>query len=380
MIVLLQGIMDRRYIESKKVTILSRISTIWLAALLAAAFPISSALGQEYSSENLFYLVGSQNSYESFVQHVDQISIVCPAAYHIDGDGVITGFVDPRVLKLANEKGVKVMPLFATFDQTEEHELLNSVAARDEAIRLMLFYAREFNYYGWQFDVENMNLRDRDTYTSFYQQASDSLHKYGLKISMAIVKSDQPAPESGNPAFARFLYENDFGAFDVPKIADASDFISFMTYDQHTSLTPPGPVAGMPWFTRMLDYLIKLGIPADKISIGLPDYSDYWFPTWDEKHGAHSTRDEISYSAVQNLLDEFGATETWMPDQDESYAYWEEGGVFNWLFVEDAKSFGAKLELAKKNHLLGISVWVLGMEDPAIWNILAREARTTRIK
>ena len=356
--------------------------TLFVASILCASIGLITAevRAQDYSCENLFYLVESGQSYQSFVAHADQISIVCPAVYHIDGYGVITGFVDPRVLKLAQQKGIKVMPLFATFDQSEEHELLNNPTARAEAIRLMLFYAREFNFYGWQFDVENMNLRDRDSYTSFYEQAADSLHKNDFKISMAIVKSDQPAPESANPAFQRFLYENDFGAFDVPAIAKASDFISFMTYDEHTSLTPPGPVAGMPWFRRMLDYLISLNIPAEKISIGIPDYCDYWFPTWDGKHEAHSTREELSYADAGSLLDEFQARALWMNDQEAHYAYWSEGGVLNWLFMEDSASFVPKIELAKSHKLLGISVWVLGYEDPAIWDVLRREASTARIR
>ena len=338
-----------------------------------------SADAQDYTSENLFYMVGSQSSYESFVKHAGDISIICPAAYHIDKYGVITGLVDPRVLKLSREKAIKVMPLVASFDQEGIHTFLTNSAARKEAIRLMLFYGREYNYWGWQFDLENVHFTDRDSYTSFYRQAADSLHKYGFKISMAVVKSDQPAPESGNPSFQEYRYENSRGAYDIPAIAEAGDFISFMTYDQNNGLTPPGPVAGIPWMIGMIKYLLKIGVSPDKISLGIPTYSDYWYPAWDPKEGGHSTRSELSYASAESLLSEFGAKERWMRSQEVNYAYWEEGGVFNWLFLENAKSFAPKLELAKKYHLLGISVWVLGMEDPATWNELAKDVKTDRI-
>ncbi len=346
----------------------------------ATGFATSSTQAQDYASQNLFYLVGSRESYESFARNADEISIVCPAVYHIDKYGVISGFVDPRVLKISREKGIKVMPLFASGDQSGIHELLNSAPARVEAIRLMLFYGRQFSYYGWQFDLENIHVSDRDSYTAFYRQSADSLHKYGFKISMAVVKSDQPAPESGNPVFQGFRYENTRGAFDIPAIAKAGDFISFMTYDQHTGLTPPGPVAGMPWMRGMLDYLLRIGIPPNKISLGIPNYSDYWYPTWTESEGGHSTRSEISYADAQNLLDEFGAKEEWMSDQEVNYARWEEGGVFNWLFIEDARSFAPKLELAKSHKLLGISVWLLGLEDPDIWKVLQKEVKTAHVE
>ena len=348
--------------------------------LMVSSALAGRAMAQNYSSENLFYMLGSPEGYESFVKHADQITIICPAAYSIDRYGVLAGFVDPRVLKLSKDKGIKVMPLFASGNPKEIHELLTDSAARREAIRLLLFYGREFNYYGWQFDLENIHVTDKDSYTSFYKQAADSLHKYGFKISMAIVKSDQPAPESGNPSFARYRYEATRGSFDIPAIANAGDFISFMTYDQHTSLTPPGPVAGMPWVKRMLNYLLDMGIPPEKISLGIPDYSDYWYPTWDESNGGRSMRSEISYQEAQFLLDEFGAKQEWMSDQDVYYARWENGGIFNWMFLEDARSFAPKLDLAKSHKLLGISVWLLGSEDPGIWNVLKREVKTVRLK
>jgi len=334
---------------------------------------------QSFRSENLFYLVGSLESYQSFVQHADEISIICPDVYQIDSVGVITGEVDRRILELAQKKDIKVMPLFASFNQKGIHVLLNNEAARKEAIRLMLFYAREFHFYGWQFDIEGIFFTDKDAYTSFFKQTADSLHKYGFAISSAVVKSDQPAPESSNPAYQRFLYENWRGAFDIPAIAAASDFISIMTYDQHTAYTPPGPVAGMPWMKRIVTYLLDSGIPANKISLGIPDYSDYWYPT-DGNGGPRSTRDEISYASAKDLLDRYQVSTQWMADQQVSYTHWETGGIFNWLFIEDARSFLPKFKLAVTNHLRGISVWVLGSEDPEVWNVLKKEAVTVRIK
>jgi spore germination protein YaaH len=54
----------------------------------------------------------------------------------------------------------------------------------------------------------------------------------------------------------------------------------------------------------------------------------------------------------------------WMPDQQVSYTR---------LFLEDVKSFGPKYMLTMEQHLRGISVWVLGTEDPEVWNVLKRK-------
>lgn len=353
-------------------------SMFFFAVMAACMISAMKSTAQSYHSQNLFYLVGSMESYQSFVQHADEISIICPDVYQIDSVGVITGEVDRRVLELAKKKGIKVMPLFASFDQRGIHALLTSDAARKEAIRLMLFYARMFNFYGWQFDMENVYFADKDAYTSFFKQTADSLHKYGFAISSAIVKSEHPAPESANPAYNRFMYENWSGAFDIPAIAAASDFISVMTYDQHIAYTPPGPVAGIPWMTRIVKYLLDSGIPADKISLGIPDYSDFWYPA-NGNRGPGSTRDEISYAGAKDLLDRYQATAEWMQDQQVWFTHWETGGVFNWMFIEDARSFLPKLKIAAANHLRGISVWVIGSEDPEIWNVLKKETVTVKV-
>jgi len=39
------------------------------------------------------------------------------------------------------------------------------------------------------------------------------------------------------------------------------------------------------------------------------------------------------------------------------------------MWIEDARAFATKLELVRKYGLRGYSVWVLGTEDPKIWEL-----------
>lgn len=336
----------------------------------------SACAATPYTSVNLFYMTGSLNSFESFKTHANQISIVVPAAYHIDKYGTVYGGIDPRVLKIAAAHDVMVMPIVATFDQAAIHKFLNNPKARARAIRIMLHDAKRYHYYGWQFDFENVHMTDGPAYTSFYRQAAKAMHQHGFKISMAVVKAEAPVPVSGHTGFSKFLYENWKGAFNFRKLAKIGDFLSFMSYDQNTALTPPGPVAGIPWMKRMADYLIHLGISPQKISFGIPTYSDHWYATYSKQGGPHSTRDEISYRQVQNLLDRHQVKPQWMASAGVDYAYWPgPNGVFNWLFIENARSFKRKLKLVHHYHFRGFSAWVLGFEDPAIWKVLRQRTK-----
>jgi spore germination protein len=57
----------------------------------------------------------------------------------------------------------------------------------------------------------------------------------------------------------------------------------------------------------------------------------------------------------------------WDDEEKSPVARWSEDGVLQHAWLEDARAFAAKLELVRKYHLRGYSVWVLGTEDPAVW-------------
>ncbi|MGH8144713.1 MAG: glycosyl hydrolase family 18 protein [Rhodanobacteraceae bacterium] len=349
-----------------------------LMALLALGLLASAAnvCAQPVKSENLFYMTGSLDSFESFKAHADQISIIVPAAYHVDKYGTVYGGVDPRVLQIAAAYHVMVMPIIASFDQKGIHELLNDPKARARAIDIMLYDAEHYHYYGWQFDLENVHVTDGDAYTAFYAQVAKAMHAHGFKISMAVIKAEAPVPVADHTGFSKFLYEDWKGAFDFKKLARIGDFMSFMSYDQNTSLTPPGPVAGLPWMKKMADFLMRLGIDPHKVSFGIPTYSDHWYAAWSDKRGPHSMRDEISYRKVQNLLDRYQVKPQWMASAGVEYAYWPgANSVYNWLFIENARSFTAKLKLVRQYHFRGFSAWVLGSEDPGIWDVLKQQTK-----
>ena len=62
---------------------------------------------------------------------------------------------------------------------------------------------------------------------------------------------------------------------------------------------------------------------------------------------------------------------TWDDKEKTSYAFWPVNGVNQFVWLENARAFAAKLELVRKYKLRGYSVWVLGMEDPGVWSVVA---------
>ena len=351
-----------------------RAACITLAISVLAVVPRPGHAQATAGFEALFYMTNSEASFRSFRDHADQISIVGPQVFSVKGDGIVWGQVDPRVLELAREHGVKVMPLVHNpgFNQQAVHELLNDPEARARAVAALVDLARRHDFYGWQFDFENIHISDRELLTEFYHEAGTALHGKGFRLSIAVVPTSGKA---GSTPFHRYMEANWRGSFDLKALAEIGDFISLMTYAQHGTATPPGPVAGLPWVREMLDYALAQGVPPEKLSLGIPTYSGYWYPTYSESEGAHTTGAEIHYDRAMGLIQRQGAELRWLPEQGCHYAFWENTGTFEYLFLEDYRSFRTKLDLFESYEgLRGISVWVLGAEDSGIWDVLRERA------
>ena len=343
--------------------------------LLANALALTTSLSAGAHAqrlEALWYLRG-ERSIQAFLRHADQIAIVAPQVFTMDSTGTISGRVDPRVIETARAKGVKLMPLVMNpgFDQPSLHRVLNDPTARANALRALTRLCRDNHFDGIQFDFENFHVRDRDAFTAFTREAVDSVHRAGCQLSAAVVP--RAGDDPGTNSYDRWIYDNWRGAFDYKALADTLDFISYMTYAQHTGGSPPGPVAGYPWVTACLAYVLALGVPPSKVSLGIASYSDWWYPTYDDTNGSRLRGSDVPYARVMALLDSAGVKPIWDDTQKASVATWEAHGVFRHAWIEDARAFMAKRALVRTHGLRGYSVWLLGDEDESVWDRLRRD-------
>jgi spore germination protein YaaH len=339
-----------------------------LLLLAAAAAATTRALGGQ-QLEALWYSTGAARSTESFLAHADHISIVSPQVFSFDNEGAIHGRLDKRLVDTARAKGVKLVPLVVNpgFSQPLIHRILNVAPVRQRAIESLVALCRDQHLDGIQFDIENVNVVDKDAFTSFVRDASAQLHATNCSVSAAVVPRTGEDP--GPSAYHKWIFENWRGAYDYKALAESLDFLSYMTYAEHTGGTPPGPVAGYPWMEECLQYVLSLGVPPSKISLGIPSYSDHWYASYDSTNGARSKAGDSEFWKVDSLVRTFHANLVWDDREKSSYAFWSNAGVFEHVWIEDARAFAARLALVRKYGLRGYSVWVLGTEDPKVWEL-----------
>src|SRR5580658_8021876 len=230
----------------------------------------------------LFYMTESPDSIRSFLAHSTQIDLLVPTWYEVDENGLVTGAPNPTVLKRANDDKVPLMPILAMFNKKGFHTLAMNPAAQTLMNEAMVRECKANGYIGFQFDFENIDWLDRDRLTALVKTSATALHKAGLELSIATVPNAPGYPGAGG--FAKWIYTDWRGAYDIGAIAKYADLVCLMTYDQHTRWTMPGPVAGWDWTVDNLNYALKV-VPKEKLSLGIPLYGYHWYtaaPTTDK--------------------------------------------------------------------------------------------------
>lgn len=173
-------------------------------------------------------------------------------------------------------------------------------------------------------------------------------------------------------AHAKFL-EGDW----LGELAKSLDWINLMTYDYHGSLEPRisglnAPLRADPHdathasVVESVDRLLGAGVPARKITLGMPLYGKSWVgcargPRRDglyqpcERFGS-----ELSYSAVMRHVKDNSFERRFNTPGRVPYLYDSQSGTF--VTYENESSIRAKAAFARERGLLGAMFWELGSD------------------
>lgn len=336
---------------------------VFLAGLALAAHAQTAPV-------SLFYMTTNPSSVRSFLAHSQKIGILVPTWYSVDENGLVTGAPNPEVLAKAHQENLPVMPIVGSAGKAAFHKLLGNPAAQSAMTASLIQQSKRNGYIGFQFDFENITWTDRDALSALVANSAAAFHAAGLKLSIATVPNAPGYP--GASPFAHWIYADWRGAYDLKALAKSVDFISLMTYDQHTGWTTPGPVAGWNWVLENIKYALKV-VPPQKLSLGIPLYGYHWYsgnPVVDGVAHPRVAADYISYADATLLAEEYHGAPQWDPVAHTEWYYIMRDQLREWVFYPNARAFSDRYGLVKQYHLAGFSSWVLGDEDPAIWPLL----------
>ncbi len=350
-----------------------------------------------------YYVPYDPTSWASFQAQAASLDYVNGQWVTVDACGNIGSRDDRTLIAYANERGVKVLPSLLTSSGWLNHRLLTDAATTDRFLSEIVGYVVEVGYPGFDLDMEGINAEDRDAYSGFVARLADALHERGKILTLAI------------PAKTSDVRTGWAGPYDYAALGKKADLILLMTYDYSWSSGPPGSISPQGWVDKVAAYAVSQ-MPAEKVLVGLAFYGYDWNATVGGKakalsysqavalakqRGTRIATDETSRSASFSYTAKAGDT---VPPPPSLPAPQHDIAVRNTgpcpvrppaptptpgptpaprptpvpptvqqhvVWLEDATSIAARLQIAARYGVGGVGAWRLGQEDPEVWPQLA---------
>ena len=338
-----------------------------------------------------YYVEWDPASYSSLRQHIHQIDLLFPEWLHVIApDGHLTSYsIDNRPFDVVDRAGVhgvdrenkvertiadaredtEVFPLVNNFDPVAGVFLpsvggfLSSDSARTNFIQQVdAFLSANSHYRGLSLDFEEVPAAAQAGYRALIAALYQDLHARNLRLYINTPVGDDD--------------------YDLKFMANNSDGLLLMNYDQHQTDSGPGPIAGQDWFINNLNQVMKQ-VPKNKIICSLGSYGYDWtmpLPPAAAKGKAVAKSKQLAKPlGAQNL----STQEAWQIAADTEsdveldgdslnghFAYDDEdNNVRHQIWFLDAVTVLNEIRAARQLGIQTFSLWRLGSEDKSLWKI-----------
>lgn len=298
---------------------------------------------------------GDRLSYNSLANSGQLVNQVAMFDFGIDYRGNLKGSVSWEGLNLARKKGVRTLMVVhnfsnGTFDRQSAITALKSY--RSNLVDNIVKQVVNNGYDGVNIDLEGIPSTSRGDFNAFLEKLGSSLKAKSKLLTLAV-----PAKTGDDP-------KNSWsGGYDYKTIGRLADYVVIMSYDEHWGGGPPGPVASVPWVTRVLNYSVT-AIPPEKILMGVACYGYDW-P--DKQKGK-----AIKWKDIPGLTAQYGPVR-WDNNFSVPYLVYYKNGISHQVWFENSYSLAIKLNLVDKYGLGGIAFWRMGFEDSSFQATLEKK-------
>lgn len=295
-------------------------------------------------------------------QTLPYLTYLIPFTYGITPSGGLVDLDDSELLALAREYGIPALMHLSTltesggFSNELANLVLNDAEIQNALVRAIVENLERKGYRGLDIDFEYILPEDRVPYAQFINRLRELLNPLGYPVIAAL------APKSSADQRG-LLYEG----HDYSLIGQAANAVLLMTYEWGYTYGPPLAVAPINQVDAVVQYALT-EIPADQMYLGVPNYGYNWrlpFVRGDSRAVSIS-----SVTAVDTAR-RYGAEILFDPvAQAPHFNYLDENQEEHEVWFEDARSIRAKLELARRNQMLGVGYWNLMRPFPQNWQVL----------
>ena len=346
-----------------------------------------------------YYVEDDPASYSSLKQHIHQIDYLFPEWLHIvTPDGSLTSYsLDHRAfavleggrvhavdhenrvahtIQAANED-TEILPQVDNYDVIKNtflpsvgDFLTNSAARANFVQQIDKFLAANPSYRGITLDFQEIPAEAQEGYMALLTALYADLHPRKLLLYVNTPVGDDD--------------------FDVKYMADHSDGLLLMNYDEHQTGTDPGPIASQDWFVDNLKNVLQK-VPKEKAICALGSYGYDWtttIPETPKRRGARAAppkvlaAQELSTQDAWEAASEADAQIELDPDSlNVHFAYDDDDAhVRHQVWFLDAVTVLNQMRAARALGIQTFALWVLGQEDNSLWKIWDKPRSSDPVK
>lgn len=215
---------------------------------------------------------------------------------------------------------------------------------RSRVIDNILRIVEERGYAGVDSDIENIDRDLQAGYVDFLQELKGRLGTRPLNVAVP------PKYDEETFAYAR--------GHDYAGIGRVADRVYIMNYEFSWVGGPPGPIAPLPQYRRVLQYAVER-IPREKILAGISTTAYDWeLPDTPENRARPLPHDDAVALAIRNQV-----PIRYSESQESPWFRYTVNGQEREVWFEDARSLMRKLDLIRSLRLAGYGVWHLGARN-----------------
>ncbi|MCL6523469.1 MAG: glycosyltransferase [Thermoflavifilum sp.] len=303
-----------------------------------------------------FYVPWDAQSFFSLKNNAGKLNMIFPEWIFLTPSDTLQTRIDPAALKIMRDSSLHILPILSNhfnddFDGKSVHRLLHQAGLRKRIIHQLKQLLIQNHFAGVNIDFENLIENNNDALVAFQRQLYDSLHPAGLLVTI-----DVPP----------FNEDYDYG-----RLAEVSDYLVVMAYDEHNDQSMPGPISDQHWIEGALD-AIGNQVPSEKIILGLASYGYDW--------PEQSQAANLTYQEALSLAKEHHAQIQFDNDSyNLHYSYFDDDSVKHDVYFTDAATNFNTMRFAAEDDLAGVCFWRLGSEDNRLWNFYTRDLSDSAI-
>src|SRR5262249_1673014 len=242
--------------------------TPYLVKTRHAMVPTTTATVPHTSELLGFYVNWDDTSLTSLKHNLPRLDKLVPEWLHLASPDGTVSLDDPakqsQVLAYlrTHRPDLPITPLVNNFNAgrtawegAKLAAMLTNAAARARAIQQILQFVRDNHFAGVNIDFENVPASAQAALKTFMHELYMQFHALGLEVS-----HDVPVDDPG---------------FDYRGLAQWSDYLILIAYDEHCGISKAGPIASQGWYTVALQQRCA-ELPPHKCGIALGNYGYDW--------------------------------------------------------------------------------------------------------